>query len=179
MRQLYIHPSESQEAQPISSSFPLGGTGEPWRVLQGVRLTMPKKSFLPTMSQSQSSTRSGDGAPGISRSSSTSSQCGKRVFLMVCGRGKWSVSGRADGDPCPTTKCPTPSWCHSPSLTEVSKLWLPQNTRANGSDVPEISLGARSLGTDGERSEGTRHLSWALERPLRVYHSNVAGFQGN
>lgn len=44
---------------------------------------MPKKSFLPTMSQSQSSTRSGDMVPGASRSSSTSSQCGKRVFLMV------------------------------------------------------------------------------------------------
>lgn len=39
-----------------------------------------------------------------------------------------------------------------PPLTEVSKLWLPQNTRANGSDVPEMSRGARSLGTDEDRS---------------------------
>lgn len=36
-------------------------------------------------------------------------------------------------------------------LTEVSKLWLPQNTRANGSDVPEMSRGARSLGVDEEK----------------------------
>lgn len=36
-------------------------------------------------------------------------------------------------------------------LTEVSKLWLPQNTRANGSDVPEMSRGARSLGIDEEK----------------------------
>lgn len=47
---------------------------------------------------------------------------------------------------------------HSPGsttpLTEVSKLWLPQNTRANGSDVPEMSRGARSLGTDEVRGGG-------------------------
>lgn len=36
----------------------------------------------------------------------------------------------------------------TPPLTEVSKLWLPQNTRANGSDVPVTSRGARSLETD-------------------------------
>jgi hypothetical protein len=54
--------------------------------IKGRVLTMPKKSFLPTMSQSQSSTLSGDGDPGISRSSSTSSQCGNRVLLMVWGQ---------------------------------------------------------------------------------------------
>ena len=46
----------------------------------------------------------------------------------------------------------------APPLTEVSKLWLPQNTRANGSDVPEMSRGARSLRTDEVRSSGHRTL---------------------
>lgn len=73
---------------PSPLPFPLGGSGEPWRVSGERALTIPKKSFLPTMSQSQSSTRSGAGAPGISRSSSTSFQWGKRVFLMVWGKGR-------------------------------------------------------------------------------------------
>ena len=46
----------------------------------------------------------------------------------------------------------------APPLTEVSKLWLPQNTRATGSDVPEMSRGARSLRTDEVRSSGHRTL---------------------
>lgn len=53
----------------------------------------------------------------------------------------------------PTARCPRPARLPGPLLTEVSKLRPPQNTRANGSDVPEMSRGARSLGTEEERSE--------------------------
>lgn len=78
----------------------------------------------------------------------------------------------------------TPDAPISPPLTEVSELWLPQNTRANGSDVPEMSRGAKSLGTDEVRNGGHRHLedqdpSWTLEKGFRVDHSNAAVFQGN
>lgn len=62
---------------------------------------------------------------------------------------------------------PTPR--PAPLLTDVSKLWLPQNTRANGSDVPEMSRGARSLLTHEERNGGHSTLenqdpSCTLER---------------
>lgn len=66
---------------PVCSWEAMGSHRE--HLLVGEALTMPRKSFLPTMSQSQSSTRSGEAVPRVSRSSSTSSQCGKRVFLIV------------------------------------------------------------------------------------------------
>lgn len=55
-------------------------------------LTCPRKSFLPTMSQSQTSTLStaSPSSPSGSSNSSTSSQCGNRVFLITCwAQGLW------------------------------------------------------------------------------------------
>lgn len=59
-------------------------------------LTRPKKSFLPTMSQSHTSTvnTSPPGSPSGSSNSSTSSQRGKRVFLITC----WEQEAVALGD---------------------------------------------------------------------------------
>lgn len=59
-------------------------------------LTRPKKSFLPTMSQSHTSTLSTSppSSPSGSSNSSTSSQRGKRVFLITC----WEQEAVALGD---------------------------------------------------------------------------------
>lgn len=87
---------------PVHPEGPLPGVhrqGVSWRA-QSIShphmcpaLTCPRKSFLPTMSQSHTSTLSmlSPGSSCASSNSSTSSQCGKRVFLITCwGQGSGS-----------------------------------------------------------------------------------------
>lgn len=72
-------------------------------------LTRPKKSFLPTMSQSHTSTLStaSPGSPSATSNSSTSSQRGKRVFLITCrGRGPVAVGFKVPEPLGPSTQHP-------------------------------------------------------------------------
>lgn len=112
-------------------------------------LTRPRKSFLPTMSQSHTSTLStaSPSSPSASSNSSTSSQRGKRVFLITCGDRAGGSRGRGPhGTPQPLGTSPTVS---PPRLTAVSCVCPQHDTRAKGSEVPEGSRGARSLREGG------------------------------
>lgn len=112
-------------------------------------LTRPRKSFLPTMSQSHTSTLStaSPSSPSASSNSSTSSQRGKRVFLITCGDRAGDNRGRGPhGTPQPLGTSPPVS---PPRLTAVSCVCPQHDTRAKGSEVPEGSRGARSLWEGG------------------------------
>ena len=166
-------PSKPEDAQPISP-FPLGGSGKPWRVsgegcvgggahhAQEVILANhvpvpelhPQRGWgtwhLPQLQHLipvwEASLLDGLGEEGVRERANGTTVPILQMVKLRFREVKWLSQGHL--------------MPHSPGsstpLTEVSKLWLPQNTRANGSDVPEMSRGARSLGTDEVRGGGSQ-----------------------
>lgn len=133
-------------------------------------LTRPKKSFLPTMSQSHTSTLStaSPGSPSASSNSSTSSQCGKRVFLITCrGRGHHSgCGGRRGGD---NNEVPAPLRPSTPThgcLQRVPAARHPGEGVRGARGVPGGQVPVGRWGSAGAQRAGDPSVpAWSLPPP--------------
>lgn len=145
-------------------------------------LTRPKKSFLPTMSQSHTSTLStaSPGSPSATSNSSTSSQRGKRVFLITCrGRGPVAVGFKVPEPLGPSTQHPDsrPSPTCGRSTTPGRRG--PRCPRGPGGPGPCVEVGVSVCG--GCSGQGAHphqsgpctpmsplfpQLSWAHQAPM-------------